>query len=171
MWGMECERASIGLVSASPHGCFTPDLIRTLSLICLCLGQTSLCVFCSGSSLPGWPQTMSGRTGGFLSSLSMAAVGNHRSPKKAQYMEGEGLCWLSRTTAWLWPAVLLRVVFFTHQCLLKLIDFVRIWVKRSEFLSAVVKPKANMSLKISLQWLDQDLMNWGFQTFKCVQLL
>lgn len=43
--------------------------------------------------------------------------------------------------------------------LLKLIDFVRICFKRNEFLSVVVKPKANMSLKISLQWLDQDLMN------------
>lgn len=59
--GVEYEGSSIGLVSASPHGCFTPGLIRALSLICLCLGQTSLCVFCSGSSLPHWPQTMSGR--------------------------------------------------------------------------------------------------------------
>lgn len=41
--------------------------------------------------------------------------------------------------------------------LLKLIDFVRICFKRNEFLSAVVKSKANMSVKISLQWLYQDL--------------
>lgn len=53
------ERSSTGLASASPHGCFTPDQIETLSGICLCLGQTSLCPFCSGSSLPHWPWTMS----------------------------------------------------------------------------------------------------------------
>lgn len=97
-WSVK-ERSSIGLVSASCHRCFTPDLIKTLSLICLCLGQTSFCVFCSGSSLPRWPWTMSGRTVGFFSSLLMTAVGSCRNPKKAQYRERVGLCRLSRTTA------------------------------------------------------------------------
>lgn len=67
-WSVK-ERSSIGLVSALCYGCFTPDLIKTLSLIRLCLGQTSLCVFYSGSSLLRWPWTMSGETVGFFSSL------------------------------------------------------------------------------------------------------
>lgn len=85
-WSVKAK-SSTGLVSASPRGCFTPDLIKTLSLICLCLGQISLCVFCSGSSLPGCPWTMRGRAGGFFWSLSVSAIASYRDPKKAQCAE------------------------------------------------------------------------------------
>lgn len=56
---------------------------------------------------------------------------------------------------WLYQSM----VFSAQQYLVELIDLVRISFKRNEFASVVVKPKANVSLKISLQWIDQDLMN------------
>ena len=47
----------------------------------------------------------------FFSSLSMTAAGSCRNPKKAQYIEGVGLRWPSRTTVWLWLAALVGMVF------------------------------------------------------------
>lgn len=112
-WSVK-ERSSIGLVSALCYGCFTPDLIKTLSLIRLCLGQTSLCVFYSGSSLLRWPWTMSGETVGFFS-VSVTAVESCRNPKRALDVDGEGLCRLKRTATGLWLVALPSVVFFTQQ--------------------------------------------------------
>lgn len=60
------------------------NLISDLSLGKHCLGQTSLCVFCSGSSLPRWPWTMSRRTVGvfFISvnDSSRKFQESHKSP-------------------------------------------------------------------------------------------
>lgn len=84
--------SSIQLVSALPHGCFALDLIKTLSLICLCLGQTSLWVFCSGSSLPRWPWTMSGRTVGIFFFVSVNDSSRScRNPKNTQHTESGAL--------------------------------------------------------------------------------
>lgn len=86
-WSVK-ERSSVGLVSASPHICSIPNLIKTLSLICFCLGQTSLWVCCSGSSLPCRPWTMSGRTVGFFFFISV-----HDSSRKLQESQESLICW------------------------------------------------------------------------------
>lgn len=95
---------------------------------------------------------MSARTVGYFFISVNDSGGKLQESQGSPITEGAGRCWLSGITAWLWLAALLSGVFFTHQYLIKLIDFVRICLKRNAFLSVVVKLKANMSLKISLQW-------------------
>lgn len=116
------ERSSTGLASASPHGCFTPDQIKTLSGICLCLGQTSLCPFRSGSSLPHWPWTMSVRPVAYLF-ISVNDSGRKlQESQESHAAEGAGRCQLCGIPAWLCLAALLSGVVSTHQHLLKVID-------------------------------------------------
>lgn len=171
-WGMECEkmilsRTSFCFASQMFYTWSDQNLISDLSLGKHCLGQTSLCVYCSGSSLPRWPWTMSGRTVGvFFISVNDSSRKLQESHKSPIYRRSGSLPAKQDHSMAVACDFTKCGVFSLTSTFSSWLIFVRICFKRNEFLSVIVKPKANMSLKIRLQWFDQDLMNWGFQTFK-----